>query len=898
MEEELQPQFVPDESQQRVINVSGGYHLVLAPPGCGKTQILTERIRQAHIDGVDYHDMICLTFTNRASRGMAERIHSHLGDEGVGDIYVGNVHRFCSHFLYENNLVAMETSVIDDADAISILARYLNEDEYAVSENPNRRRVYEEVIHFSSLMHQIRHGHGKRLRLHPECVNAEDVMAMRNLCALQRVTFDARAMTDIYDHVDFYRDVSHSDAINYGTRQMIGRLLRKMSLAHQYADYKQQNKLMDFEDLLLLTYDALYADADHQYRRYPWIQVDEVQDLNPLQLHIVDLITAPEATVLYLGDEQQAIFSFMGAKMDMLTLLRQRCEGHIHHLTVNHRSPDYLLQVFNTYASSVLHIAVDLLPVSGEHPVRVGNELQIMQSSTYDTEVRDVVQKVRWLYDANPEETTAIIVSANRDADMVSDALKEAHLQHFKVSGVDIFSTPEMKMLFAHLNILTNEHQFMSWSRLLTGLHVFETNAAARNFMRALLDRAMLPSDFLLYDQSTYVQDFARVYEQDEMVIFDTETTGLNVFEDDILQIAAVKVRQGKVVSGSEFKIFIATDREIPQMLGDIENPIVDEMKQNPLHEHREALHLFLDYVGGDVLLGHNADYDYHILDGNLRRYLPEADLHKCCPRYFDSLKLMKLLEPGLKEYKLKFLLAELHLEGANTHLADADVAATRSVVVHCYQKAKEIIGSQLELMRQQKVKDRVATLRQYYREQYFQAREQLYIRDRRPECPALIGCLSVFYQSLLHNGLIPELERFDYVVKYLMFDMLKEDTEPSLIEQLAHHIMEMNTLKEADLCNSHFIADRIFVSTVHKAKGLEFDNVIIFDAVEGRYPNYYNQSNPALLAEDARKFYVAMSRAKRRLYVAQSQMRIDIHRQPQPRQLTRFMTPVMQFFN
>ena len=156
MEEELQPQFVPDESQQRVINVSGGYHLVLAPPGCGKTQILTERIRQAHIDGVDYHDMICLTFTNRASRGMAERIHSHLGDEGVGDIYVGNVHRFCSHFLYENSLVAAETSVIDDADAISILARYLNEDEYAVSENPNRRRVYEEVIHFSSLMHQIR----------------------------------------------------------------------------------------------------------------------------------------------------------------------------------------------------------------------------------------------------------------------------------------------------------------------------------------------------------------------------------------------------------------------------------------------------------------------------------------------------------------------------------------------------------------------------------------------------------------------------------------------------------------------------------------------------------------------------------------------------------------------
>ena len=104
----------------------GGFHLVLAPPGCGKTQILTERIRYAHdSEGVAYKDMLCLTFTNRAARGMIERITQNIADDDVSDVFVGNVHRFCSKFLFAEGLVAAESSVIDEDDAVSILARYL-----------------------------------------------------------------------------------------------------------------------------------------------------------------------------------------------------------------------------------------------------------------------------------------------------------------------------------------------------------------------------------------------------------------------------------------------------------------------------------------------------------------------------------------------------------------------------------------------------------------------------------------------------------------------------------------------------------------------------------------------------------------------------------------------------
>lgn len=148
-----------DPCQQEVIEARGGWHLVLAPPGCGKTQILTERIRRAHSEGVAYADMLCLTFTNRAARGMSERLASTIEDEGVKEVYVGNLHRFCSRFLFENNLVTADTSIIDDDDAVSILARFTGDDEMVVAADYKQRRGYMEVVQVGALMHQIAHGH-------------------------------------------------------------------------------------------------------------------------------------------------------------------------------------------------------------------------------------------------------------------------------------------------------------------------------------------------------------------------------------------------------------------------------------------------------------------------------------------------------------------------------------------------------------------------------------------------------------------------------------------------------------------------------------------------------------------------------------------------------------------
>lgn len=453
-------EFVPDDTQREVIEATGGDHLVLASPGCGKTQILSERIRRAHHQGVPFDQMLCLTFTNRAARGMFERIHDTVDDHQVDDVFVGNVHRFCSWFLFTNELVPGDSSIIDDEESVSIIARFMQEDEDRVNHDFHRKRYYSQVMQLSHLIHQVVNGHSRDVRMHAEVLEKDDIRSLRIICQAQGMQFSALALDDIYRHTDFYQGLLDGEAYRDADGRQLRLTLRKLQLAYQYEKYKTDHHLLDFEDLLILTFDILNNDELHQYPRYGWIQVDEVQDLNPLQMRIIDLLTDQDATVVYLGDDQQAIFSFMGAKMENIELLKDRCQGHIHHLGINHRSPYYLLRVFNDYAQKVLDISPELLPAPADLNAGQGNELKISHSKNLEQEFADVAQMVAGCLRYTDKESMAVIVNSNSDAQMVSETLLRQGIPHFKISGDDLFSTIEMKCLIAHFDLLSNSLNF------------------------------------------------------------------------------------------------------------------------------------------------------------------------------------------------------------------------------------------------------------------------------------------------------------------------------------------------------------------------------------------------------------------------------------------------------
>ena len=857
-----------------------GRHLVLAPPGCGKTFILAERVIRAHAHGVEYGDMMCLTFTNRASRAMRERISERTHNPVPADLFVGNVHRFCSNYLFGQQKVPKNSAVIDDLDSESIIC------------NLARLDPREDHSRFASNIVDLQHALSQRQSGMPK---------------------------ELIVHAD---KLDEADAPN---------AQRKVEVASLYAKSKEEDCLLDFEDLLEKTY--LYASQDEDRHRYKWIQVDEVQDLSSLQFAIIDLFAAEDATIVYLGDEQQAIFSFVGAKVEALEQLKRRCGANLHRLGTNHRSPRYLLDVFNRYASSELGIDPDLLPSTDDQQEAQPHDRCLFRACYQDREhfyhlddlhcpydgqscklcTRSVadeshlaVSLARRYAEMEPDGRVAVIVPTNADADRISRAFGDT--PHFKISGRDIFSTPTVQLLMSHLNVVANETCFIAWARLLHHLHIFEEYAAARNLVRELRSRAISPTDLLMYDGDTYLQQFVEALDHEEVVLFDTETTGLDVFNDDIIQIAAVKIRQGQYVEGSDFNIIIETTKEIPPIVGGHDNPMLSVYLDSERLSREEGLRRFLTYSAGAVLVGHNVEFDYNILDFNVRRTFSASLGHR---QRFDTLKIARLVEPRLRVYKLERLLETLHLEGSNSHNAIDDVKATLSLLNYCRRKCDEFLPRQRELLARPEMRGLSARFKELYQPFFVHSFQRLYAR---PEVAltdemsdygdgsvrvVLVEELQIMYQRLLAQGVVEPVGKWQHIVDYLAMDMVDVALAPTLREQLDRYLPEINTLRESDLCGSASMRqlrhERFFIATAHKAKGLEFESVVLFNAAEGAYPFYFNlkDKNQERIREDARRFYVALSRAKRHLCITYS----DVNSRGFANKLTPFMEAVIDLF-
>ena len=857
---------VRDQSQNEVININKGCHLVLAPPGCGKTDILAERIKLALEQGADPKNMACLTFTNRASRGMLARIQSNCGAD-TADIFVGNVHRFCSRFLFDNGYIPLTASILDENDVYGIFLSLIDKDEEEADNLEFEfKNKLDSIAHIASYMYQLRHHH--------------EVMLYDKYEAIGWLTdYFGCDELELFDNAaGFYQKARSENLLSDEYR----RGLNRVRLARRYAEYKKKFAALDFDDLLLRTYTAL-RDPASKHRRFTWLQIDEVQDLNPLQLAICDLLLADDqdTCVLYLGDEQQAIFSFMGASQEQLNNIKNRCRGNIHRLYNNYRSPSYLLDIYNTYANYQLDMDPALLPrpVNNEAPVK--NDLLIVESENFSREISMALRFCRWVSGETPrhendQQRIALIVTANKDADKLSSRFQEEGLRHFKISGKDAFLSRAITLLFSHLTTFVHESNLIAWAKIFRELKLFSGHnqyAQSREFVKRLFDNMISPSDLLRFDNySSYLEEASHRY-NNELVIFDTETTGLDVYNDDIVQIAAVKTFAGDITA--RFSIILKTEKKIPAMLGDIVNPLLAEYNnpQTVKYERSAGLKLFLDFIAGsDALVAHNADYDYRILDSNLKRDLGFHDFTARHPLYFDTLKISRLVRPHLSSYKLVNLLKVFNLEGQNSHLATDDAAATLNLLEYCMGQYAEVRESQFCFF--EKNRAVIDLLRAKYRQAWQHTEQAIASQQGNSEQESVLASeMKWLYSHFLKMGLCEECDKFDYIVKFIDSEVVNKASETNLYEQIFNHAAELRTFREGDLCESRIIDEKIFISTVHKAKGLEFENVLVLNAVDKVYP-FFCSDTPEKIREDARKFYVAISRAKIRLAVMTSRTR------------------------
>lgn len=812
------------EEQKIIVELSEGQHLVLAPPGTGKTELLAERVNLALNRYIPAEQMICLTFTNRAAKGMKEKIDEKHPDCGV---FIGNIHQFSSNFLFKNKLFPQFTSLLDEEDADQLLLEAKSIENYKIEVfNPD-------LLRFNTLLKQHKFEFPQEIILLPK-------KSIPNL-----------------------------------------ELAKKVCL--RYEQLKDESSLLDFDDLLTYTYYYLNnAKNNYNLSKYFWIQIDEVQDLNPIQWEIIKLLSRSNAHKVFFGDYEQAIFSFMGAKLERLHSIEKECK--VHNLQNNFRSPSYLLQIYIDYAKTHLNPKWKKEPISKKNLLPGKDSLVIADvNGTNANEANYIINNILPPLLLENGKQTAILVRWNKTADLFSGILRSKSIDHFNISGYDLFRRKLVKNIIAFLSCLENEVDRVSWFRLFNIFSKIPTLKRSRHFVNSLFESGFLPSDFLSEDTTKYyvLEEFLNSYKNNRIIIFDTETTGLDTEYDDIIQIAAIEIIKGEI--GNTFEVYIDTDKSLEKTLKT--HNISKAFLQQYGLQAKDALLKFNNFVNGDILIAHNLSYDLNILQSNNLRCGIESIVNYVSAN-FDSIDITRRLFPKLNSYKLKDLIDTFKLQGSNTHNALDDVKATANLIQHLIPVSVNIIAVQKSFYEQNE--RIIQEFKKNLSEFWMQCKDKF-------EPQTSFTTIIRDYVNHLKNKVNYKVENEDeYHLSKLLRHMEMRCGIKPLNLLLKKHITEYKLFKESDL----IIGDeKIVISTVHKAKGLEFENVIIPECVNDVYPSWASKTEEEK-KEDARTLYVALSRSMKRLILTSHSISVNQFGRSFQRSRTQFINCIEKHFN
>ncbi|MDR2100722.1 MAG: UvrD-helicase domain-containing protein [Campylobacteraceae bacterium] len=399
-----------NESQLEAVKKIDDPILILAGAGSGKTKTITSRLAYlVGAVGIDPANTLTLTFTNKAANEMRERALSLLKNADLKVIYpplLCTFHKFGLLFLkfHINRLGRKNNFIVIDSD--------------------DKKRIlksFEIEIPVSVVSNEI--SHYKNSFLTPE-------LAME------------QAQNRQYEII--------------------------ASLYERYETYLLQNNLVDFDDLLTLTYRILDNDeelCEATSRRYQYIMVDEYQDTNDLQYRLLKKLCFAHSNICVVGDDDQSIYGWRGANIKNILEFPQMFDNTtIIKLEQNYRSTDEILRAANDLIEhNRSRLGKVLKSTKGK-----GKEVQFIESPDENQEASAVAMRVKKLIDSgvNPKDI-AILYRINALSRSLEEGLNRMRIPFKMVGGVKFYERAEIKDLISYLRIIINPHDDFSLLRII-----------------------------------------------------------------------------------------------------------------------------------------------------------------------------------------------------------------------------------------------------------------------------------------------------------------------------------------------------------------------------------------------------------------------------------------------
>ncbi len=392
--------------------------LVVAGAGTGKTRTLVFRVAHLVEIGVDPRSILLLTFTRRAAEEMLRRA-SLLIDNRCARVSGGTFHSFA------NIILRQYGRKIDLSPAFTIMDRSDSED----------------VIQLL----RAEFGLNTKEKRFPRKQTVGEIYSM----ALNK-------QWTIPDLIE--RDYPHlTDSLED--------LLR---LYERYVDYKKGKALLDYDDLLIKLRNLL-ANHEEVRRRlsdtFQFIMVDEFQDTNRLQAEIVRLLAATHNNVMVVGDDAQSIYSFRGANFrNIMDFPKDFPGARIISLEENYRSTQPIL----SFTNEIIRRATERYEKNLFTRKKDGDTPLLVQAESEQAQSRFVCQKVLELREEGvPLWDIAVLFRSSFHSFDLEIELARHNIPFVKRGGFQFIQSAHIKDLLAHLRILSNPQDAISWSRVL-----------------------------------------------------------------------------------------------------------------------------------------------------------------------------------------------------------------------------------------------------------------------------------------------------------------------------------------------------------------------------------------------------------------------------------------------
>ncbi|MBI3811081.1 MAG: ATP-dependent helicase [Nitrospirae bacterium] len=411
-EKELNP------AQYAAVTALDGPVLVIAGAGSGKTRTLVYRVARFIESGLPPQNLLLLTFTRKAAQEMLSRAGLLLGtvcDRVAG----GTFHSF------SNTILRRHGTAIGLEPAFTILDRPDGEDVIQLLRNAR--------------------GLGEREKRFPRKNTLSDMFS----ASVNKATgLDEVVMTE-YPHF-----ADHLDDI--------------LKLEKSYTDYKRRRSLLDYDDLLLKLQELLETRREIREQLseiYRAIMVDEYQDTNKIQARVVRLLCASHENVMVVGDDAQSIYSFRGAHFkNIMDFPKEFPKARLFKLEENYRSTQPILNLTN----EIINQAREKYPKHLFTHQKEGCPPALVQAENENWQSRFVCQKVLELREEGVplDEIAVLFRSSHNSFDLEIELIKHG-LPFVKRGGFKFIETIHVKDVLAHLRVLQNPRDAVSWNRLL-----------------------------------------------------------------------------------------------------------------------------------------------------------------------------------------------------------------------------------------------------------------------------------------------------------------------------------------------------------------------------------------------------------------------------------------------